>query len=144
MAEAKGEGPIDHSDAEDLARRADAAGYAGALHLRVVEAKPGHVRAAVRLGPEHVNFFGMPHGAAVFSVMDHALSVAVNSLGRPAVLIQASVNYLASAKLGEEVIGEAEVLHAGRTSVVSRLEARGPDGKLLATGQATCLFVGGK
>jgi|SRR5581483_9050586 len=50
----------------------------------LLELRPGHWRAALRLAPDMVNVRGGPHGGAIFSLADFAVAGGCNGHGGPA------------------------------------------------------------
>jgi acyl-coenzyme A thioesterase PaaI-like protein len=57
--------------------------FAKIVGMRVVELSPGYAKAIMDVTDDHVNLFQMAHGAAIFSVADHACEAAGNSFGEP-------------------------------------------------------------
>ena len=57
------------------------------------------------------------------------------------VTIQLCLNMTGTAKVGDRLIATGEARHAGRRTAVSIGEIRRADGRLLATGSATLMFV---
>ncbi|NPV07375.1 MAG: PaaI family thioesterase [Anaerolineae bacterium] len=110
------------------------------LGMKLLRAEEGYARVAVTVEDRFLNAHGIAHGALLFAVADAAFGMAVNSLV-DAVGIQWSLNAFRAAKPGEEVLGEARVIHNGRRSMVCELTVTGSDGRILARGQSTALPV---
>src|SRR5581483_8325758 len=70
-----------------LRARVAADPYGRRLGIELLELRPGHCRAALRLTPDLVNFHGGPHGGAIFSLADFAFAGACNGHGEPAVAL---------------------------------------------------------
>ena len=90
---------------------------------------------------KHVNFHGSTHGAVIFAVADHACGICGNSLGRKAVLVNMSVNYIANPDLGSIIEAEARMIHEGKKTGTMLISIKDSDGKLLAHCQATVYFL---
>src|SRR3972149_10308275 len=69
---------------------------------------------AMRLQPQMVNFHGMPHGGAIFSLADYAFSVACNAHGETAVALSVTIQFLAAAAPGARLTAEARAERQGR------------------------------
>ncbi|MFQ6090313.1 MAG: hotdog fold thioesterase, partial [Candidatus Bipolaricaulia bacterium] len=73
---------------EELRRireRIDHDPFARSLGIELLELGPGYGRAAMTVREEMLNFQGIPHGGAIFSLADAAFAAASNSHGRTAV-----------------------------------------------------------
>jgi acyl-CoA thioesterase len=132
------------SDVEKLANDSDSSSFAQLLGLKTIEAHRGYALSSLRLSEKkHVNFQGGTHGAAIFAVADHACGVCGNSLGRKAVLVNSSMNYIANPVLGSTVEAEARMIHEGNKAGTMLVNVKDSDGKLLAHCQATVYFLSG-
>jgi acyl-CoA thioesterase len=108
--------------------------------MTLVEAREGYAKVSVGVAERFLNAHRIGHGVLLFAVADAAFALAVNARG-DAVGVQWSLNAFRAAGPGETVIGEAEVIHAGRQSLVCALTVTTGDGRVLAKGQATALPV---
>ncbi len=92
----------------------------------------------------HLRHGGIVHGGMLATVLDtvtgHAAYTLAPSDGE-VVTIQLNINMTASAKLGDRIIASAHAQHSGRRTAVIHGELCRDDGKLLATGSITVLFV---
>lgn len=120
---------------------ADESGPARLLGLSLIELKEGYAKARMKVSQDHLNFFGLTHGAILYSLADHVNSAAANSLGRRAVMTQSSAYFLASPKLGQEVFAEARVVRSGRK--LSLVEVSVSDGNeaIYCRFIASCYFL---
>lgn len=120
---------------------ADDSGPARILGMSLIELRQGYAKARMRVSEDHLNFFGLTHGAILYSLADHVNSAAANSLGRRAVMTQSSAYFLASPKLGQEVFAEARVIKSGRK--LSLVEVSVSDGKeaIYCRFTASCYFL---
>jgi acyl-CoA thioesterase len=108
--------------------------------MTLVEAREGYAKVSVGVAERFLNAHRIGHGVLLFAVADAAFALAVNA-GGDAVGVQWSLNAFRAARPGETVIGEAEVIHAGRQSLVCALTVTTGDGRVLAKGQATALPI---
>lgn len=99
-------------EAQALAERAVAALWAGerapqALGIRMVEIAPGRARLQMRVRADMLNGHGVCHGGVIFTLADSAFAFACNSYGEAAVAAGAAIEFLASAREGDELAAEA-------------------------------------
>ena len=90
-----------------------------ALGMVVERDEPGIAVVSMRVRDDMTNGFRITHGGLVFTLADTAFACAANSQAPGSVTAAASIVYLSAAHVGEELIAEAEVRHAGeRQSLV--------------------------
>ncbi|MDR3513512.1 MAG: PaaI family thioesterase [Caulobacteraceae bacterium] len=88
----------------------------------------GKVEQAFYALQRHCNGLGIVHGGMLAAFLDGLLANAVGrAAGRPGVTIHLSIDYLAMARAGEWVFGEAQVTRA--TGEVAFAEARVHNGR---------------
>jgi acyl-CoA thioesterase len=118
--------------------------FARTVGMRVVELSPGYAKALMDVTDNHVNFFQMAHGGAIFSVADHACEAAGNSFGEPAVAIQNNIHFLSPGKPRDRLEATARVVH--RTRRIGLIEAmvRNQRGEILAQCHQVIYFKGPK
>ena len=125
-------------DLEELRKfRNDKNPYAALLGIRVEEIGPGTARATLHLEDRLLNPVGVPHGGVYFSLADTACGSAMASHGYYAVTVNASYNFLRSAKLGDHLVAEARETKGGRTLCFYHVEIRDQAGTLLGSGDFT-------
>jgi acyl-CoA thioesterase len=114
-----------------------------ALGIALDDAKVGYARCSLVVGPAMVNGHGLAHGGVTFTLADSTFAFACNSRNEPNVALQASISYIAAAKLGERLIAEArEQSSRGRTGVYDITVTR-DDGQLVALFRGTCYRIKG-
>jgi acyl-CoA thioesterase len=114
-----------------------------ALGIVLEDARPGYARATLTVGPTMVNGHAIAHGGVTFTLADSTFAFACNSRNEPNVALQASISYIAAAKLGERLIAEArEQSSRGRTGVYDIRVTR-DDGELVALFRGTCYRIKG-
>ncbi|WP_346052748.1 hydroxyphenylacetyl-CoA thioesterase PaaI [Amycolatopsis dongchuanensis] len=84
----------------------DAASRSAGIEL--LEADDGHAVARMRITPEMVNGHKIAHGGYVFLLADTTFACACNSHGPVTVAAGAEISFVASARLGDELVATAE------------------------------------
>jgi len=105
------------------------------LGIEADEVRKGYARCSVTIRPEFLNAVERAHGAIVYAVMDQAFAVASNSTGNIAVSLNFSVNYISAAVVGEKIFAEATPVNLGNKVSVWKIEVRGKDDKIIASGE---------
>lgn len=110
--------------------------YARSFGIDIIELVEGHSILGMKTSQNMNNIFGCTHGAAIFSLIDAAFELAVNSHGTIAVAISVDVNYMNPPRQGEFL--RAEGLETNRSQKISacQITVSGEDGRLIATCQA--------
>jgi uncharacterized protein (TIGR00369 family) len=114
------------------------------LGMRMTEVSEGRVVLVAELRPEHENGLGIAHGGFAATMLDTALSCAVNTTmpaGKVFTTLEMKVNYIRA------VTGEAgkltctgTVIHSGRQTATAEGRIVGEDGTLYAHGTVTCIL----
>lgn len=104
------------------------------LGIETDEVNAGYARCSVTIRPEFLNAVERAHGAIIYAVLDQALAVAANSTGNIAVSLSVNINYISSAIDGEKIFAEAIPVNAGKKVSFWKLEVRGTEDKIIATG----------
>ncbi len=110
--------------------------FARWMGIELQELRPGYSRVAMTLTPQMVNFHGIPHGGAIFSLADAAFAAAGNSHGQTAVALSMTINYLAATSPGTRLVAEAQELRKGNRSGFYEIMVRNDQGDLIAACQA--------
>ncbi|EHK88754.1 phenylacetic acid degradation protein PaaD [Saccharomonospora azurea NA-128] len=79
-----------------------------ALGIAVDRARDGHAVARMRITEQMVNGHDIAHGGYVFLLADTAFACACNSYGPVTVAAGADITFVASARLGDELVATAE------------------------------------
>ena len=105
--------------AEEILRRFAPLDHASRLlGMRLLEGGAGHVRMSMRVTEAMLNAQQICHGGLIFTLADTSFGYACNSHNQRAVATSCTIEFLASAQVGDELTAEAdEVGHAGRTRV---------------------------
>ena len=110
--------------------------FAKWLGIELQELRPGYSRVAMTLTHAMLNFHGIPHGGAIFSLADAAFAAAGNSHGQTAVALSMTIHYLAAAAPGTRLMAEAQELRKGNRTGFYQIAVKTEGGELLATCQA--------
>ncbi len=91
----------------------------------------------------HGNRRGQVHGGAIIGITDTVMGMACFSLGKSVTTLDLSGNYVKPIILGETVRYEAEVVHNGRTTMVTEVKVYGDsDNSLRYVGRGTFFVLG--
>jgi uncharacterized protein (TIGR00369 family) len=86
-----------------------------------------------RPGPQHANALGIVHGGMLAAFLDSAMGTAVfHALGRRAVTLKLSIDYLGPGRLGEWLQAEGEVVSHDELVAQVRGRLYGPRHEVLA------------
>jgi acyl-CoA thioesterase len=83
------------------------------LGIEVYGVEEGRAKGKLTIKKEHINIFGNVHGGILFTLADHVGGACGNSLGKLAVLVESSIQYMKGAKEGETIFAEATLTHKG-------------------------------
>jgi acyl-CoA thioesterase len=110
--------------------------YARIFGIEIVELEAGRALLQMKTSQSMNNLFGMIHGAAIYSLLDAAFELAVNSHGTVAVALSVNVNYLNAALPGETLQAEARETNQSRKISACEIRVTGKDARLVASAQA--------
>jgi len=110
--------------------------YARIFGIRIVELEEGRALLEMKTTASMNNLFGMTHGGAIFSLVDAAFELAVNSHGTVAVALGVNMNYLNAPLPGESLRAEGREVNRSRKISACQITVTGEDGRLVATCQA--------
>ncbi|NLW06822.1 MAG: hydroxyphenylacetyl-CoA thioesterase PaaI [Clostridia bacterium] len=102
------------------------------LGIKLLELAPGYARVSMCLQDSMLNFHGIGHGGAIFTLADTALGLASNSHGDPALALTVTINYLTPALPGSKLLATAEQEHLTRRTGVYRVTVTTTDGETIA------------
>jgi uncharacterized protein (TIGR00369 family) len=115
------------------------------MNMRLIEAEDGLVLFTAVPGEQHYNPQGTVHGAFTAAVLDSAMGLAVVTklpAGVGQTTLEFKLNFVRpmSAQTGE-VRGEGRVVHCGRSVATAEGRLVGPDGRVIAHGNTTCMIL---
>jgi acyl-CoA thioesterase len=105
--------------------------FAAYVGIELLEAGSGRAVARLSLREHHRNGLGMVQGGAIFPLADLAFAAAVNSRGRTAVAIHASISYLKAAQ-GEVLTADAQEVSCGPKIAAYTIRITESSGELIA------------
>lgn len=111
--------------------------FARSLGIELVELAEGYGKATMTVAEHMLNFLGIPHGGAIFSLADAAFAAASNSYGQVAVALNVSLNYLAAVPAGARLYAEATEESKSHRIALYRLSVTADDGTPVALGHGT-------
>ncbi len=106
--------------------------------------EPGLGIASVDLAEQHLNPYGVVHGAVLFAMVDTAMGKATMSVvddGRYCASVEVSLRFIRPVSEGE-VTATATVLRRGRNLVHLDARVHGSDDRLVATADGTFALLG--
>ena len=130
------------SDLEELRQKFDGSTFAQFMGMTCVELSKGYAKIKMTVKPEFMNFENMLHGGVVSSLLDQAFGCSLNTLNQIYVAVQLNINFMSSAPVGETLIAEGKVLHAGRSLGIAEMTVTDSKGKLIARASGTTVSIG--
>jgi acyl-CoA thioesterase len=106
--------------------------YVDLLGVRLVETDGSRVTVAMEVDERHLNFLGVTHGGALFSLADAAFSLASNAAGDRAVAIDTHLVIAGGSRSGDVLTAVAEEATRGRTLGTYRVTVTRGDGRVVA------------
>jgi acyl-CoA thioesterase len=124
------------ADAARVSELFDADRYAAKQGMRLIDPTPGSITVQMPLTADHMNFYDVTHGGALFSLADCAFALASNAHGDRAVAIDTHLALTAGTGEGDVLTAVAEEMTRGRSLATYRITISRGDGR-------TCgLFTG--
>ena len=120
-------------------------GFNKILDFRIAEWRDGFVRLEVDLAEHHLNRSGVVHGGVLAAMLDAACGYTgvhpkEDGKVRRAVTLSMTTSFTGQARSGT-LICTAERRGGGNTIYMASGEVKGPDGKLLAIGEAVYRYI---
>ncbi len=112
----------------------------GIEKANILEIEPGHAKISIDITETALNLYGNLHGGFIFTLCDIVSGMAAYAYEYANVTQHGDINFLKGVNSGTIFI-EANSLHKGSKTVVSRVEATSEDGVLLATGNFTMYLL---
>ena len=122
---------------EQIFQRISQDPFACFLGIELMELGQGYSKVSMTMGEQMLNFHGIPHGGALFSLADAAFAAASNSHGQTAVALNVSINYLAVVPVSARLYAEAKEESLGNRTALYRLAVTTEDGILVALAHGT-------
>jgi acyl-CoA thioesterase len=121
---------------EALRRQFQAEPYATNFGIELVDLEPGRALVKMETKESMNNVFGMIHGAAIYSLMDAAFELTVNSHGTVAVALSVNVHYQNAVAPRETLLAEGREVNRSARISSCEITVTGKDGRLIASCQA--------
>jgi acyl-CoA thioesterase len=106
--------------------------FARFMGIELLELREGYSKVTFTVAEHMLNFHGIPHGGAIFSLADAAFAAASNSYGQTAVALNVNVSFLVAVSVGARLYAEATEESLGRRTALYRLAVTTEDGALVA------------
>lgn len=111
--------------------------FAAKNGMKVVELGDGFAKAQMTIDESFLNGLDIPMGGAYFTLADFAFGAANDYIANGIVTLNASIEYIASAKLGDVVTATCTTVGKARKIVRNEVEIRNQDDKLLTLVRVT-------
>jgi acyl-CoA thioesterase len=113
------------------------------LGAELIEVDRGRSRVAMIVRSDMANVHGTLHGGLMFTLADIALGFAAQAYNERAVSAAASIDFIASGRIGERIVAESEELHREGRNAYIRVTITGEGGRVLALLHGRMRFIGG-
>jgi len=114
-----------------------------ALGMRILEVRPGYARVAMKVREDMVNGHQLCHGGLIFTLADSAFAFACNTYDLVTVASAASVEFLLTARLGDELTASAEERSRSKRTGVYDVTVRNSQGECVALFRGRSHQIGG-
>ena len=112
--------------------------FAEFIGATVERLEPGRAEARLTIGANHLNPHGTAHGAVLYSLSGVAIAASINDVETSGIVFSASIDYVAPARLGDELVAVAVVEHLPENQgTVAVTITRPSDGVVVATASAS-------
>jgi acyl-CoA thioesterase len=108
------------------------------------EVKPGAARLRMTVRADMVNGHGMCHGGIVFALADSAFAVACNTYNAVTVAAAASIDFLAPARVNDELTAQARELWRSKRSGIYEIVVSNQRGEPVALFRGRSHSTGGQ
>lgn len=102
---------------------------------------PGSIVYKMTIQEKHLSSPNTAHGGAIAGLMDCVLGLSALSLAvtrdNLTSTVEFKINYIRPVQLGEEITGTGQVVHKGKSLLISSGEIKNSKGELVALGQGT-------
>ena len=102
------------------------------LGMRITGVRRGWARVVMPVRADMVNGHGLCHGGIVFALADSAFAFACNSHNESTVAAAASIDFLAGARVGDELTAEASELWRSRRNGLYEITVANQRGERIA------------
>lgn len=106
----------------------------------ILEIAPGYAKISIDITETTLNLYGNLHGGFIFTLCDIASGMAAYAYEYTNVTQHGDVNFLKGVNSGTIYV-EANALHKGSRTMVSRVEVTSEDGVVIASGNFTMYLL---
>ena len=106
-------------------------------NCELINGNEKYAEIKMKINETNTNPYGYAHGGYLFTLCDTLCGLLGFYLGYYVVTQQANINYLKPARLNDELLIRAEVLHSGTNSDVCDVKIINQKGELIAKAQFT-------
>ncbi|KAI0755040.1 Thioesterase/thiol ester dehydrase-isomerase [Daedaleopsis nitida] len=109
-------------------------------NLKILDAKPGELRASLKIEPYNLNRVGTVHGGLILSLTDTIGSLAVATKGQymTGVSVDIGTSFVKPAgRVGDELVMKAVITGIGKSLAYTRVDFFNAHGQLAAYGHHT-------
>jgi acyl-CoA thioesterase len=92
------------------------------IGIDIYEIREGFAKGKLKIRREHINIFGNAHGGILFTFADHIGGACGNTLGKKAVLVESSIQYMKGVLENETVFADAVLTYKGAR--IGRIEVK--------------------
>lgn len=114
------------------------------LGIRIEEVRPGFARLRMPVRADMLNGHGTCHGGIVFALADSAFAVACNTHNAVTVAAAAAIDFLAPAKVNDELMAEARELWRSKRSGIYEISVANQRGETIGLFRGRSHCVGGQ
>lgn len=114
------------------------------LGMRIEDVKPGFARLRMTVRSDMTNGHGTCHGGVVFALADSAFAIACNTYNAVTVAAAGSIDFLASARVHDELTAEARELWRSRRAGIYETSIRNQRGEPIALFRGRSHCTGGQ
>ncbi len=110
--------------------------FAKHLEIETVSWQEGHAKVRLVFKPYFLNGAGLVHGGVIFSLADYAFALAANSPSESGLAVNASINFIKAARVGDELFAEAKLISRSRRLGTYQITVTDQNGVVLALAQS--------
>lgn len=114
------------------------------LGVTLEEVGPGFARLRMRVREDMLNGHGTCHGGIVFALADSAFAVACNTHNAVTVAAAGTIDFLAAARLHDELVAQARELWRSRRAGIYEVSVANARGEPVALFRGRSHCVGGE
>jgi acyl-CoA thioesterase len=118
---------------ESIIKQVEDEPYAKKTGLKLIKIEAGYALVEMTLKDDLKNIFNMTHGGAIFSLIDEAFEISVNSHGTVAVALNMSVTFHRTPKKEGILRAESREIYKSKKTASYDIKVTDEDGDLIAS-----------